>query len=184
MRARNSSAVMALSLKQQALKGLALLSLAVIGAVAVLSPARAGVVFPDPSAFAGEPVQAALHGDLDGDGRLDQIVRQYDADSDRVRLVALMARANGVERIPLTAVDRADRFDWHVAAPDAFRLDCGGETGCVPQTVQTRTDSLVLSLEGGSTILMRWTGTHFEPEFIRSEAVVLTRMLGLLSPQS
>lgn len=111
-------------------------------------------------------------GDFDGDGRPDTL---YLVDEPATGRVAVHVRLNTLAG---TRDLRVSSYDTHqgasaprIVGAGHYAADCGSfATDCGDATIVTTSDSLVLDLGDGVTVLMHWKGGRFDQDFIQPDA--------------
>jgi len=123
---------------------------------------------------------AALKGDFDGDGRQDEVAFTADEDDrEGVRQTIWLRLGNGDE-VRVMSLDAALATQVQRAPAADYALDCGSFSDHCGETLRTTTDSLVLSLDQGMTVLVHWNGSAFDQDFVRSDEVRLSRAVATL----
>lgn len=158
--------------------------LRMIAAVCVLAfvsgSAAAATLTPDLNPRdAGHDVQPR-GADFDGNGQIDDLYLVAE-ESGRV---AVHVRLNGTRDLRITSLEAPANTapDLQVVAPGAFDSDCGDYASDCGGAIETRHDSLVLGLGGGTTVLVHWRDGRFEQDFVRRDDATAVRALaGLLA---
>jgi len=161
--------------------GILLAGLAAGGAM-IASLADAATLTPDFNTLgrAEQPVSRA--GDFDGDGRTDELYMVSEANTGRVAVHVRLNRAAGSEDIRVTSIDSGNATpDLHIAAAGVYQADCGTyATDCATAGIRTLQDSLILALDGDTTVLLHWRDDHFETDFIRNDEARMARAFSAL----
>lgn len=151
-------------------------------AVGISSVAQAASLTPDLHSL--KPAQTAVRsGDFDGDGRIDQLYLVTE-DSGRVALHVRLDRATGPQDIRVTSVDISDASAPNlqvVPAGAAYTADCGTYSSeCREGKLTAAHDSVLLALDGSTTVLLHWTGAQFDQDFVRSNDSLLAHAVAAL----
>ncbi len=159
-------------------------ALAVTALTAVsLSSAQASTLVPDFHAPA--TAQSAVRsGDFDGDGRVDQLYLVTEADTGRVAVHLRLNRADGVQDIRVTSLDVAGSATPNlqvVPAGTRYATDCGTYSAdCHEGTLTADHDSVLLGLDGSTSVLIHWTGAKFDQDFVHSNDSLLAHAVAAL----
>ena len=156
---------------------------AAILAAGVSSVAQAASLTPDFHAL--KPVRDAVRsGDFDGDGRVDQLYLVTEADTGRVAVHVRFDRAAGPQDLRVTSldVDASSAPNLQVvAAGTALAADCGTySSDCREGTLKAAHDSILLGLDGSTSVLIHWTGAQFDQDFVRSNDALLAHAVAAL----
>lgn len=148
----------------------------------ISSLANAATLMPDFSVLNRSEQNLARSGDFDGDGRIDELYMVTEADTGRVAIHVRLNRADGPQDLRVTSLDSGNRApNLHIAAPGFYQADCGSyTTDCATNGIHTLQDSLILGLDGDTTVLLHWQGNHFEQDFIRNDEARLARTFSVL----
>ena len=155
----------------------------VAGLVGLVASAEASQMTPPLNALAAAHALQPRDGDFDGDGTRDALFLVNEPDSDRVAIHIRLNKAGGAEDIRVTSLDgRASAAsDLRVVAAGQYVLDCGTfSDSCAAHTVEANSQSIIVSMEGGLTVLIHWQGDHFEQDFVRSDEAAMARALSSL----
>jgi len=158
------------------------LALMMTGGAMIASQAGAATLMPDFNTLSRPDQTLVRSGDFDGDGRTDELYMVAEADTGRVAIHVRLNRAEGVKDIRVTSLDSGNATpNLHVAAAGFYQADCGTyTTDCASNGIRTLQDSLILGLDGDTTVLLHWQGDHFEQDFIRNDEASLARALSAL----
>jgi hypothetical protein len=155
-----------------------------IAAVCVLAvaagSASAATFTPDLNPLHAAHETQLRDGDFDGNGQIDDLYLVAE-ESGRV---AVHVRLNGTRELRLTSLDVPANTapNLQVVAPGAFDSDCGDYASDCAGAIVTRHDSLLLSLDGGASVLVHWQDGRFEQDFVRQDDATAVRALaGLLA---
>jgi len=140
-------------------------------AVGVSSVAQASTLIPDFHAPA--TVQSAVRsGDFDGDGRIDQLYLVTEADTGRVAVHVRFNLDVGGSATPNLQV---------VPAGTRYATDCGTYSSDCHQAMLTADhDSVLLGLDGSTSVLIHWTGAKFDQDFVHSNDSLLAHAVAAL----
>jgi len=157
--------------------------LAAVCAAGVASAAQAATLTPDLHSL--KPVATASRsGDFDGDGRVDQLYLVTEADTGRVAVHVRLDRSTGPRDIRVTSLDvgAAAAPDLQVVPPGtALAADCGTYASDCRQGLLTAPhDSILLSLDGSTSVLIHWTGDKFDEDFVHSRDGLLAHAVAAL----
>ncbi len=121
-------------------------------------------------------------GDFDGDGRRDDLYLVNEADSNRIAVHIRLNQATGAQDLRVTSfdVDSSREAGLHVVAAGAYHPDCGNFSTDCGEAIRTRTDSLMVSLGSGGTVLVHWQDGRFEQDFVRSDEAAMARVAAAL----
>ena len=145
--------------------------------------AQASTLVPDfhAPATAGSAVRS---GDFDGDGRVDQLYLVTEADTGRVAVHVRLNRADGVEDVRVTSLDVGGAATPNlqvVPAGTRYAADCGTyASDCHDGTLKADHDSVLLGLDGSTSVLIHWTGARFDQDFVRSNDSLLAHAVAAL----
>lgn len=144
--------------------------------------ANASTLTPDFNTFSRSGQSIARSGDFDGDGRTDELYMVSEADTGRVAVHVRLNTVKGEQDIRVTSIDSGNTTpNLHVAAAGVYQADCGTyTTDCVATGIRTTQDSLILGLDGDTTVLLHWQGDHFETDFIRNDEARMARAFSAL----
>ncbi|ESQ91497.1 hypothetical protein ABAC460_05800 [Asticcacaulis sp. AC460] len=158
--------------------------LRMIAAVCVLAvatgSATAATFTPDLNPLHAAHESQLRDGDFDGNGQTDDLYLVAE-DSGRV---AVHVRLNGTRDLRITSLEAPANTapDLRVVAPGAFDSDCGDYASDCGGAIVTRQDSLILGLDGGTSVLVHWQDGRFEQDFVRRDDATAVRALaGLLA---
>lgn len=159
-----------------------LLAALAAGGMMIASLADASTLTPDFNSLSHSSQTLAHSGDFDGDGRTDELYMAGEADTGRVAIHVRLNTVNGDEDIRVTSVDSGNSTpNLHVAAAGVYQADCGTyTTDCATAGIHTTNDSLILGLDGDTTVLLHWQGDHFETDFIRNDEARMARAFSAL----
>ncbi|MFT4074364.1 MAG: hypothetical protein QM647_02450 [Asticcacaulis sp.] len=158
------------------------LAVMMTGGAMISSLAGAATLMPDLNTLNRADQNLSRSGDFDGDGRADELYMVTEADTGRVAIHVRLNRADGPQDLRVTSLDSGNAApNLHVAAPGFYQADCGSyTTDCAANGIRTLQDSLMLGLDGDTTVLLHWQGNHFEQDFIRNDEARLARALSAL----
>ena len=147
------------------------------------SVAQASTLTPDFHAPAtAQPVVRS--GDFDGDGRVDQLYLVTEADTGRVAVHVRLNRADGVQDIRITSLDVGGAATPNlqvVSAGTRYATDCGTySSDCHADTLMANHDSVLLGLDGSTSVLIHWTGAKFDQDFVHSNDSLLAHAVAAL----
>jgi len=132
-----------------------------------------------------KPAQSVVRsGDFDGDGHVDQLYLVTEADTGRVAVHVRLNRADGVQDIRVTSLDVGAASTPNVQvvpAGSAYAADCGTySSDCHEGTLKADHDSVLLSLDGSTSVLIHWTGAKFDQDFVHSNDSLLAHAVAAL----
>lgn len=157
--------------------------LAAMCAAGLSSAAQAATLTPDLHSLK-PALTTERRGDFDGDGRVDQLYLVTEADTGRVAVHVRLDRATGPQDIRVTSLDvgAAAAPDLQVVtAGTALAVDCGTYASDCHQGLMTAAhDSILLSLDGSTSVLIHWTGGQFDQDFVRSRDGLLAHAVAAL----
>lgn len=158
------------------------LALVMTGGAMISSQAGAATLMPDLNRPGQPDPSLSRSGDFDGDGRADELYMVAEADTGRVAIHVRLNRTDGPRDIRVTSLDSGNAApNLQVAAPGFYQADCGSyTTDCAANGIRTLQDSLLLGLDGDTTVLLHWQGDHFEQDFVRNDEARLARALSAL----
>lgn len=159
-----------------------LLAALAAGGMMIATLADASTLTPDFNTLSRPSQTLARSGDFDGDGRTDELYMVGEADTGRVAVHVRLNTVNGDQDIRVTSVDSGNATpNLHVAAAGLYQADCGTyTTDCATAGIHTTSDSLILGLDGDTTVLLHWQGDHFETDFIRNDEARMARAFSAL----
>ena len=159
-----------------------LLAALVAGGVLIANLASAATLTPDFSTLSRPSQSMASTGDFDGDGRSDELYMINEVNTGRVAIHVRLNTVHGDQDIRVTSLDSGNTTpNLHVAAAGVYQSDCGTyTTACDAAGIRTTHDSLILGLDGDTTVLMHWQGDHFETDFIRNDEARMARAFSAL----
>ena len=171
---------MAVSLRSIVLMASAVATLAVVGESSV---AQASTLIPDFHAPASAQ-PTVRSGDFDGDGRIDQLYLVTEADTGRVAVHVRFNRADGVQDVRVTSLDVGGAATPNlqvVPAGTRYAVDCGTySSDCQAGTLTADHDSVLLGLDGSTSVLIHWTGAKFDQDFVQSHDSLLAHAVAVL----
>jgi len=158
------------------------LALLAIGGAMITTLAHAATLTPDFNSLSHPAQPVSREGDFDGDGRIDELYMVSEADTGRVAVHVRLNTVAGNRDIRVTSLDSGDATpNLHVVSAGLYPADCGTyTTDCAANGIQADHDSLVLGLDGDTTVLLHWQSDHFEQDFIRSDEARMARALSAL----
>lgn len=143
---------------------------------------HASTLSPDLHTLKAAP-QNLRGGDFDGDGRADTLYLVNEADSGRVAVHIRLDRVDGPQDMRVTSLE-AGAFDppnLRVVPAGAYAPDCGTyAAGCTSKPIEAAHDSVMLGLDGTTTVLLYWNGSHFEQDFVKSDDTILAHAVAAL----
>jgi len=159
-----------------------LLAALAVGGVLIASLANAATLTPDFNTLDRPSQPLVRTGDFDGDGRMDELYMVSEADTGRVAIHVRLNTVKGDRDIRVTSLDSGNSTpNLHVAAAGFYQADCGTyTTDCAITGIRTTQDSLILGLDGDTTVLLHWQGDHFETDFIRNDEARMARAFSAL----
>ena len=123
-------------------------------------------------------------GDFDGDGRVDQLYLVTESDTGRVALHVRLDRATGPQDIRITSLDVAASATPNlqvVQAGTKWATDCGTyASDCHDALLKADHDSILLGLDGSTSVLIHWTGTQFDQDFVHGNDSLLAHAVAAL----
>jgi len=159
-----------------------LLAALAVGGVMIATLANAATLTPDFNSLSRPSQPLASTGDFDGDGRMDEMYMVSEADTGRVAIHVRLNTVRGDQDIRVTSIDSGNTTpNLHIAAAGVYQADCGTyTTDCSAAGIRTTQDSLILGLDGDTTVLLHWQGDHFETDFIRNDEARMARAFSAL----
>jgi hypothetical protein len=154
----------------------------VVGGVAITKLAHASTLTPDFNALSRHDTTALRDGDFDGDGRVDELYLVSEADTGRVAIHVRLNTADGAQDIRVTSLDSGNAApNVHVVGAGVYAADCGTyTTDCANAGVHTQHDSLIVSLDNDTSVLLHWQNDHFETDFVRNDEARMAHALSAL----
>ncbi len=122
-------------------------------------------------------------GDFDGDGRVDTLYLVDEADTGRVAVHVRLDTASGPKDIRVTSLDTGSAAapDLRVVPAGSYAADCGSyATGCTSAPVEASHDSIMVAIDGTTTVLAHWQGDHFEQDFVKNADSLLAHAVAAL----
>ena len=158
---------------------------AVTALVAVGASSMAGASTLTPNFHAPATVAPVERsGDFDGDGRVDQLYLVTEADTGRVAVHVRLNRADGVQDVRITSLDVAGSATPNlqvVHAGATYATDCGTySSDCQQGKLKADHDSVLLGLDGSTSVLIHWTGAKFDQDFVHSNDSLLAHAVAAL----
>ncbi len=152
-------------------------------AMGVSSVAHAASLTPDFHSL--KPAQSTLRtGDFDGDGRVDQLYLVTEADTGRVAVHVKLDRASGPQDIRITSLDVGASSTPNlqvVQAGSSWKTDCGTyASDCHDAMLKADHDSILLGLDGSTSVLIHWTGAQFDQDFVHGNDSLLAHAVAAL----
>ena len=159
-----------------------LLAALAAGGAMIANLADAATLTPDFNTLSRPGQTLTRTGDFDGDGRTDELYMVNEADTGRVAIHVRLNTARGDQDIRVTSLDSGNTTpNLHVAAAGLYQADCGTyTTDCATSGIRTTQDSLILGLDGDTTVLLHWQDGHFETDFIRNDEARMARAFSAL----
>lgn len=152
-------------------------------AMGVSSVAHAASLTPDFHSL--KPAQSTVRsGDFDGDSRVDQLYLVTEADTGRVAVHIRLDRATGPQDIRVTSLDVGTGSTPNlqvVHAGSSWATDCGTySSDCHDATLKADHDSILLGLDGSTSVLIHWTGAQFDQDFVHGNDSLLAHAVAAL----
>lgn len=142
---------------------------------------QAATLTPD---LHGQKAPAALRtGDFDGDGRVDTLYLVDEPDTGRVAVHVRLDTVSGPKDIRVTSLDTGSAAapDLRVVPAGSYAADCGSyATGCTSAPVEATHDSIMVALDGTTTVLAHWDRDHFEQDFVKNADSLLAHAVAAL----
>lgn len=159
-----------------------LLTALAAGGMMIASLADASTLAPDFNSLSRPGQPLVRTGDFNGDGRGDELYMVSEADTGRVAIHVRLNTNHGDRDIRVTSIDSGNTApNLHIAAAGLYQVDCGTyATDCAASGIRTTHDSLILGLDGDTTVLLHWQGDHFETDFIRNDEARMARAFSAL----
>jgi hypothetical protein len=159
-----------------------LLAALAAGGLMIASLADAATLMPDFNVLDRPQQPLTRTGDFDGDGRSDELYMVGEANTGRVAIHVRLNTAQGDRDIRVTSIDSGNAMpNLHIATAGLYQADCGTyATDCTLSGIRTAQDSLILGLDGDTTVLLHWQGDHFETDFIRNDEARMARAFSAL----
>jgi len=122
--------------------------------------------------------------DFDGDGRIDQLYLVTEADTGRVAVHVRFDRATGPQDMRITSLDVGPETapNLHVVhAGTAWTTDCGTySSDCKAGLLTAAHDSILVGLDSSTNVLIHWTGTQFDQDFVHAKDGLLAHVVEAL----
>lgn len=159
-----------------------LAALIALGGVAISTLANASTLTPDLSRPSLTDQTVSRDGDFDGDGRRDDLYLVSEADTGRIAVHVHLNTVNGTQDIRVTAFDGgAGAPDLRVVKAGRYQAECGTFTSdCATAGISAAHDSLMLGMDGATSLLLHWQGDHFEQDFVRSDEAAMAHAFSAL----
>jgi hypothetical protein len=157
--------------------------MATLVAMSVSSVAQASSLIPDFHTLkpAADTVRS---GDFDGDGRVDQLYLVTEADTGRVAVHVRFNRLSGPQDVRITSLDVGTAATPNlqvVHAGTSWATDCGTySSDCHEGTMKADHDAILLGLDGSTSVLIHWTGTQFDQDFVHGNDSLLAHAVAAL----
>ncbi|WP_443748567.1 hypothetical protein [Asticcacaulis solisilvae] len=137
--------------------------------------ALAGTACASPMPYGVHPgaVDAQVReGDFDGDGRRDTLYLVDEPATGRIAVHVRLNTASGERDLRVSSYDaHGGATAPRIVPAGRYTADCGTfATSCGQAAIVTASDSLVLNLGDGVTVLMHWQGGRFDQDFIKPDA--------------
>ena len=147
------------------------------------SSAQAASLAPDLHTL--KPAQDTVRtGDFDGDGRIDTLYLVTEPDTGRVAVHVKFDRTTGPQDVRITSLDVGPQAAPNlqvVHAGTAWATDCGTySSDCKAGMLTAAHDSILVGLDSSTNVLIHWTGTQFDQDFVHAKDGLLAHVVAAL----